>query len=86
MLIAAQTAYKQNIEIDYNETTGENKGKGAFPSESAPNVCAVIVDKHSKEGFVQITRGGFADQRVNTGPREIGPKESRFVLAEIRAN
>lgn len=35
---------------------------------------------------MQITGGGLADQRVNTGPREIGLKESRFVLAEIRAN
>lgn len=35
---------------------------------------------------MEITGGGFADQSVNTGPREIGPEGSRFVLAEIRSN
>ncbi len=54
--------------------------------ESAPNVCAVVVDKHSDVGFVQITGGDFADQRVNTDPQKIVAGESQFVLAEIRAN
>ena len=35
---------------------------------------------------MEIVGGGFGDQIVNTGPREIGPEENRFILAEIRSN
>ena len=60
--------------------TGENTGKGAFKYERGPNVCAVVIDKNSGSGFVQITGGGFADQVIKTGPQETG-----FNMAEIQS-
>ncbi len=81
MLTRPQIAGKDNVKIADYETTGENKGKRAFPSESAPKVCAVVVDKNSEEGFVEITGGGFTDRVIKTGPKETG-----FEIAEIRSN
>ncbi len=43
-----------------------------------PDVCAVVVDKKSGGGFVQITGAGLPDQIIETGPGETG-----FAIADI---
>ena len=61
-------ANEQTVEVDTNETTGEND----FKYEKFPNVCAVVVDKRSGSGFVQITGGNRDTEIVHTGPGESG--------------
>lgn len=72
---------KEDIQIDSEETTGENTGENAFKSEIAPDVCAVVVDKNSGRGFVEVAGGGFADQIEKTGPEETG-----YIVLNIRHN
>lgn len=53
----------RNIIIDEDETNG----KDDFKSERAPDVCAVVVDKGSGKGFVQITGGDKDTKIIYTG-------------------
>lgn len=69
-------ASKDEVEIDPNETTGEDD----FKYERSPNVCAVVVDKSSGRGFVQITGAGKPREIVHTGDGESG-----FAMIEILA-
>ena len=65
---------KDDVQLAPVETTGEND----FRYEQSPNVSAVVVDKGSERGFVQITGGGKSTERVDTGRGDKG-----FTLVEI---
>ncbi|KIV94120.1 hypothetical protein PV10_05269 [Exophiala mesophila] len=54
---------RADVVVDPDETTGEDN----FIYEKWPDVCGVVVDKGSENGFVQITGGGKPAQRINTG-------------------
>jgi len=63
-----------NVEADSDETAGAND----FKYEEFPNVCAVVVDLGSGQGFVRITGGGKETETFYTGRGEQG-----FVSANI---
>ncbi|KAM5458512.1 hypothetical protein MaudCBS49596_000426 [Microsporum audouinii] len=68
-----QTANKliagdETVQISSDETTGEND----FKFEKWPNVCAVVIDKGSGFGFVQVSGGGGTVRMVHTGRGEPG--------------
>lgn len=78
---AKELARGRNVDIDADETTGEDSGDNAFRWEVGPDVCGVVVDKNSGIGFVQITGAGLPDQVIQTGPKETG-----FSLADIASS
>lgn len=63
---------EEQYEIDRHVTTGTDSGEGAFLSETAPDVCKVVIDKGSKRGYVEITGGGLQAAFVRTSPEETG--------------
>lgn len=62
------------VRIAPEETTGEND----FKNEQWPNVCAVVVDRGSGGGFVQIVGGGQDAHIIETGSGD-----PRYALANI---
>ncbi|KFY50858.1 hypothetical protein V495_00053 [Pseudogymnoascus sp. VKM F-4514 (FW-929)] len=68
----------QSVDIEADETTGEDSGDNAFRWRVGPDVCGVVVDRNSGRGFVQITGSGLKDQVIQTGPEESG-----FTMAGI---
>jgi hypothetical protein len=71
-----QVAGDDKVEIDSDETTGEND----FKYEKSPGVCAVVVDQGSGDGFVQIIGGDTPREIVHTGEGRSG-----FVKRDILA-
>jgi len=68
------TSGNSNVELFHDETTGAND----FKYEEFPNVCGVVVDLNSGQGYAQITGGGKATEAFYTGRGETG-----FIMAEI---
>lgn len=75
-----QISEKTGVQLAAEETTGGNDFKHA----KYPNVCGVVVDKGSAQGWIQIQGGNKTTMKINTGPGEnIGPGEERFAFEEI---
>jgi len=73
---AAELVAGGDVEIWQEETTGDDD----FKYEKCPDVCAVVVDKGSGRGYVQISGAGKDTEIIHTGHGEPG-----FVKAEISA-
>lgn len=72
---SVQLAGDEGLIIDAEETTGEDD----FTFEKGSNVCAVVVDKGSERGFVQIIGARKPPEVVQTGKGGLG-FEKRDVL------
>ncbi|KAJ6280877.1 hypothetical protein J3E71DRAFT_241156 [Bipolaris maydis] len=77
-----QIMERTGVQLANEETSGENDFKHA----KFPDVCGVVVDKGSGQGWVQIQGGKKATTKINTGPEEVvQQKEGKenFPLVEI---
>jgi len=70
--LAQILGYEKQYEVDPHVTIGADAGKGAFPSEVAPNVYKVVIDKGSGSGYVEIAGGGLNPYFVRTSPEGTG--------------
>jgi len=64
--------YEEQYKVDKHVTTGASTGKGAFISETAPDVYKVVIDTGSERGYVEITGGGLDPYFVRTSPARTG--------------